>query len=92
MISELTDVREERRGIISDEDLKGDPVYVAWSEKNGRLFDLCSSNHGFIERSLGRQAQLLDNLRKLMGGPAIYSKQGEFAHTPSSGRVVAGRY
>ena len=86
----LNQVRAKRRLEMSDEALKCHSE--EWRKKNDAVSELCDANARFIENSLKRQALLMDNLRKLMGGPSIYSKRGDKSHPVLEGRVLAKRY
>src|SRR3989338_1833487 len=83
----LKSARVERRRWISDEKLRHESIGKSWMEKNERVADQCISNQCFIERSIQRQNLLMENLRKLMGGPSVYSNRGNHVEGQKPGRV-----
>ena len=88
----LNQIRARRRMEMSDELVRLSSSGALWKEKSVAVSDLCDANAHFIESSLKRQALLMDNLRKLMGGPSIYSRQGGKSHSVIEGRILTDRY
>lgn len=87
---ELSRIREIRRETTQDSFLA--TLRPEWAKLCHEVNLLCASNLRLIERSLARQSTLLENLRKLMSGPPIYSHRGDSVSGKYEGRVVEGFY
>lgn len=87
---ELVRIRAGRREAISD----SEAMIQRPELKNlyQRLFDYCAGNLRLIDRSLSRQSILIENLRRLMSGPANYSQKGASLPSAYNGRVIEGFY
>lgn len=92
LAQELKQVTASRRFIIGDGEFSSTPEGKIFSEKHASLKELCLSNQCFIERSLHRQSQFLENLRKLMAGPPLYSQNGSCHSNSQEGRVIASLF
>lgn len=88
----LRELTKERRSLLCDKAFEATPEGQKIKLKRAEVAELCLSNQRFIERSMQRQNSLLENLRKLIGGPPVYSHTGECNPNHREGRVIAARY